>query len=77
MIRKGKVAGIQTNKWSRKNFSRGYKHEDYDVSLVDVTWNRLENNSDPAGTAAIQSSLIQNFGVRLPSDYGGNPTEGK
>lgn len=61
--------GVQTNKWSGKNFSRGYTSNEYDVLLVDVAWNRLENNSVPVGMTAIQSSLIQNFGVRLSSDY--------
>lgn len=62
---------VQTNKWTGRNFSRGYKHVKRagaggasDDS--DVPWNRSENNSIPAGTTAIQSSLIQNFGVRLP-----------
>lgn len=64
---------LQTNKWTGRNFSRGTTVDGRAhtrVRLVDRTetaWNRSENNFIPAGTSAIQSSLIQNFGVRLLS----------
>lgn len=64
---------LQTNKWTGRNFSRGTTVDGRAhtrVRLVDRTetaWNRSENNFIPAGTTAIQSSLIQNFGVRLLS----------
>lgn len=63
----------KTNKWTGRNFTRGStvdRRAHSSVRLVDRTetaWNRSENNFIPAGTTAIQSSLIQNFGVRLLS----------
>lgn len=49
------------------NMKRERVHGCETCRSYDVLWNSLENNSIPAGTSAIQSSLIHNFGVRLPN----------
>lgn len=53
MSTKKNIVSKQINEVER--ISREGTNMEYDVSPVVVAWNRLENNSAPAGTAAIQS----------------------